>query len=498
MLLDNAMFYKDITQWLRGRGFPPFFMGILVISTLICGLIALAAPEKGEGGPVCFGFLVGLLGLYTLIIGFTGYNLTSREFQNRTFELYELCGMSLEKMVWGKISSMLGQFLFGFFCIVPFLFVSYLLGGLDFVDVVGTVLVFMFAAPLFYLFMLLLSLAAEKLRMIRTIVHGSVYVFLGVFLPWMGLLLFFDMSRYGKNPLEEILKLLLEGNGKAIAGICIFLVIYVQAILLLFYSACHAISPSTDTRETPIKMLALTMTISLLSLSKVDFYLPLLINFIAFGLGILGLIFFYEPVETPLMARRRVEKVKGSFRRKFFSLFEASPRGTLRTILLVWLCLFYFYCLLNYKAERFNQCFEMAFAMPFYIVFPGFLLFQFRRLRHNLVYARALLFVWWSVAGIFLSIFYGIMHSSRASESAQNLFYLICYVASPLSALITREIYDGVGLKNSLGLHVFMGILGMLSLWVLCHRREKAAQKDRELPLSVTGSRTPQSVETPA
>lgn len=42
--------------------------------------------------------------VYALIIAFLGNGLTSREFMNRTFELYELSGMSLERMVGGNSS----------------------------------------------------------------------------------------------------------------------------------------------------------------------------------------------------------------------------------------------------------------------------------------------------------------------------------------------------------------------------------------------------------
>src|SRR6188768_909317 len=126
-LQDNAMLYKDITQWLRNRTFVALFFGLLLLAEGISVFIMSLGEEIQQPGPAVFYSLYCILIVYGLIIAFMGHGLTAREFANRTFELYELSGMSLERMIGGKLLSMVYEFLFGFFCIVPFMFFAYFL-----------------------------------------------------------------------------------------------------------------------------------------------------------------------------------------------------------------------------------------------------------------------------------------------------------------------------------------------------------------------------------
>ncbi len=104
---DNAMFYKDITQWLRNRTFGSLFFGLLLLAEMLSLFIIAGSDEISEPGVAMFYILYMVLFIYALVIAFMGNGLTAREFVNRTFELYELSGMSLERMVGGKLLSML-------------------------------------------------------------------------------------------------------------------------------------------------------------------------------------------------------------------------------------------------------------------------------------------------------------------------------------------------------------------------------------------------------
>src|SRR5690606_1846702 len=128
------MFYKDITQWLRNRTFASLFFGLLLVAETLSLFIIAGSDEISNPGTSMFYTLFLVLIIYAMLIAYLGNALTSREFVNRTFELYELSGMSLERMVGGKVLSMLYQFFFGFFCLVPFMFFAYFLGGLDFLE----------------------------------------------------------------------------------------------------------------------------------------------------------------------------------------------------------------------------------------------------------------------------------------------------------------------------------------------------------------------------
>jgi hypothetical protein len=72
--------------------------------------------------------------------------------------------MSLEKMIRGKFLSMMAQFLFGFFCIVPFLFFSYLLGGLDFYTIWAVLILAAILVPPLFLFALTVALYSYQVK----------------------------------------------------------------------------------------------------------------------------------------------------------------------------------------------------------------------------------------------------------------------------------------------------------------------------------------------
>jgi hypothetical protein len=135
-LFDNALLYKDITQWLRRRLFGYLYFGLLILAefiTLLVGFFSVGSQETGKDN---FYALFSVLCIYAVVIALVGYKKISDEYLNQTFDLYIITGLTNQKMVLGMLFSMFGQFLFGFFCIVPFLFFSYFMGGLDFILII--------------------------------------------------------------------------------------------------------------------------------------------------------------------------------------------------------------------------------------------------------------------------------------------------------------------------------------------------------------------------
>lgn len=65
-------------------------------------------------------------------------------------------------MVNGKLLTMFYEFAFGFFCLVPFMFFSYYLGGLDFMEMVTGILLSWFVIVPLYLINLIGALTGRR------------------------------------------------------------------------------------------------------------------------------------------------------------------------------------------------------------------------------------------------------------------------------------------------------------------------------------------------
>lgn len=51
---DNAMFYKDITQWLRNKTFGSLFFGLLIIAEAISLLVIAGSDDISQPGVTMF------------------------------------------------------------------------------------------------------------------------------------------------------------------------------------------------------------------------------------------------------------------------------------------------------------------------------------------------------------------------------------------------------------------------------------------------------------
>ncbi len=340
---DNAMFYKDITQWLRNRTFGSLFFGLLLVAEALSLFIIAGSEDINQPGVSMFYTLFLVLIVYALIIAFLGNSLTSREFVNRTFELYELSGMSLERMIGGKMLSMLYQFFFGFFCLVPFMFFAYFLGGLDFLEMlVGVLFIVILSLPL-YLTSLLMALAG-RFKQISILTKLASIFLMGAF-ALFALIAFFS----GNHPMQELVqeltdvfKSIFNGDWAALAFVIAAIATYVQVCLLLFYFCCNSISRETDSREIPIKVLSLTLMISWLVLHAASIVTVgytkgdanQIVTPIFLMLLSLALLTYYNRVSVPPIVARRYRDVKG-FKKFIYWLFQPGINGGLRTLLLL-------------------------------------------------------------------------------------------------------------------------------------------------------------------
>jgi len=494
LLYNNAMLYKDITQWLRNKTFAVLFFGLLLFSEVV-SLIVISIPgESAEAGLVSFIFFIILLCLYSLAITTMGYNHTAREFVNKTFELYELSGISLEKMVLGKFLSMSVQFLFGYFCVIPFMFFSYLLGGLDFVSIFGfSILLFLLAIPVF-LGTLLLSFSSRFMKLSgigRSILIIMLLLFI---LNLLGTLLgALFMSHSPLAGLSDLLKALFTFDPRVIGGILIFFVFYVQICLFLFYFCCHVISGANDSREMPLKILFFTLYLSWVGFScwlmrkpsSINeeyfylFYIPLF-----FILLIVGFLFFYNRMDVPLIVENRWSNARRVLRSVYF-LFRPGAEGTARLVLIMLAVLIlpsvFLYLLLSgktgfdQKSPYFFNALSAPFQAPFFLAFPAGVLLCFKGMRKKMKEIRTLAVLWWIFVGVGVLIVYSFLKSFNRSRDNPLVFVIeiVSLLASPLSSFSVGVSRNFFAFEMGAIIRFLSGMLGLVFMYVIIRWRKR-------------------------
>ncbi|MBN1868767.1 hypothetical protein JW916_15915 [Candidatus Sumerlaeota bacterium] len=487
-VFDNAMLYKDITQWLRNRTFLALFIGLLALGEAVSAICMSLPGEEGRLGPVAFGFLSATMGLYGFVVIAMGFMGTSREFSNRTFELYEIAGMSLERMVLGKVVSILVQFLFGFFCIVPFMFFAFLLGGLDFgligQSALGMVLIF----PLIALLSLCIAL---NVRLKRVSVPARVLLILAAlwFIPGVAIRMAmgsYYLAHHGGGAWGgSAFSLFSLGNTD---DLVLRIALYVQFCLWLFYLCCNSIAPPQDSREHQVKFLTFSVSatwVALVGCSNWPAMAPAAIVFLFVASCILGAILFPHRLDPPLMVVNRRKRTRWLTVRLFHYAFAPGSMGTLRTLFL-----FYLLSVVTYLAvtESGPSPQELASSSrplqaPFFLFLSPVLLMPFGFARKRYKTLRAVTICYWALVGVGLLILYSIAESpgfrrpgSGYDGHVRAWAALGSLMLSPVSSWVVGTVYRP-GFESSLGSYrLVSGAIGLIGLlWIArrCRRAER-------------------------
>lgn len=379
--LENAVLYKDLTQWFRSRAFLALFFGLLVISLGIYGAAFFSHAEaRGEN---VLGPLFILLLLYCLAIATASYNLTRADILGGSFELFELAGLTPSGIVRGKLHSLLLRFFFGFFCVAPFFMLGYFLGG---VDPREMAVIFSFVCcAAFFVFLLSLTLAFTVPRKAGTAVSITI---LATLLVW-GDALRLDFPDYRYSPVYFFLY---WGYS---------LLIFNTVCAFLYCLCCHSIGRRQGIylarfRLTAVLLSVLLMAETLLAEPYDPAYLgflpllPLWPFFLCFGLGFPAV---FGSFSLPAMAARAAGEARGRLRRAYLFVFGPGPEGAFRTVFLLWLtgCGYVLNALFLDLSPGAEQAVLVA---PFFIAFPGSLFFLDRafRKRRRMIVLFVLLF----------------------------------------------------------------------------------------------------------
>jgi hypothetical protein len=508
---DNAMVYKDVTQWLRNRSFLVLFFGLLALAEAVSAIIMSLGEEVPQPGNVAFVVLYVILAFYAFIIAITGYTLAAKEFQNRTFELYELSGMSLERMVGGKLLSMVCQFFFGFCCIVPFMFFAYVLGGVDFYEVIGSVLFAGLSVLPLYLIAILVAFSV-RLKHVSTLGRIAAIGLL-IFLGYMGILSIFwrgSPARELFRAYSWLLKQLLSGNKDAWLGFGTFLAFYAQVCLLVFYLACNTISRENDSREMHIKTLLFTLMASWFGFvfyvesnsphpspdGVQAFVFPSIVGLMACG----GMMFHWR-TRIPAIIDCRFRGCSG-LRRLYYWFFQPGPRGLMRFVVLCDLFLaggvFLFLSLFASSASATDryilECKNLvscAVQIPYFLVFPlGLLLLFIPKLRDQLAVQRTMVVIFWGLGAAIIGFYISMAEMNH--RSWRWLAELIGLFVSPISSFFFVDTQSVVG-EAAIPVRWALGVLGLYLMhrmlaWMTGVQREQVYSGSTESSYAETGS----------
>jgi hypothetical protein len=263
-LFEDAIFYRDVTQWLRQKRIHILLVGLMVLGlccVLLPGLVSNISDVEGVG-LASISMLGSIYILYSLLLlSNTGYSIFT-EFSTNTYELYEVTGLTPEEMMRGRMLSASMFLLIGLTVLMPYGVVSWMLGGVDF-----TLLLFLFAAALLAIpggTVVIIALAysmrfaggamMRPLPLIILIVFGLMVLPNLLFLPFMFLpMMFSGSSGASFNPVGDIVTEFLDAPVLFMLSATLLMVLYFGSFMLVFYHGVHKLCRPCDTRSYQIR-----------------------------------------------------------------------------------------------------------------------------------------------------------------------------------------------------------------------------------------------------
>jgi hypothetical protein len=263
----------------------------------------------------------------------------------------------------------------------------------------------------------------------------------------------------------------------------------------------------------PIKMLACTLCFSWQSLiialaivfSSWDNVLTTG-NFPMFlVMCLIGLIYFYSPIEVPLMARRRQQANKNPFAALGYYFFRPGPHGTGCAILLMWvlsmayLCSFWYIKPFIISTSGYSPSMEQEIAdyafialplmAPFFIAFPAGLLLNFRKLRTRLVALRMSVLLWWAISGVVMLIILTAYEETASNDSGSThlVVFFLSFLFSPISSAMAPGFHLFRDIVMTCPARCIFGLGGFFLMIRTLRRRELLQASDKENASSLAG-----------
>ena len=173
----SPLVVKEVRQVVRGREFSLSFGASLVAGLMVAFLGATdAVSGGGTSGRWTFVSLMACLGFLSLVVVPLGaFNALRRERVEQTFDLITLTALSSRRVVVGKLMAQAVRLTTLFAAMAPFVAMSFLLGGIDFVTIALS-LVALFMASLWVCALCVCLSALARSRA----VSGAIFALVGI------------------------------------------------------------------------------------------------------------------------------------------------------------------------------------------------------------------------------------------------------------------------------------------------------------------------------
>jgi hypothetical protein len=172
----SPLVVKEVRQVVQGREFSLSFGACLVAGLIVAFLGATDAVAGGTAGQWTFVSLMACLAFLGLaVVPLGAFNALRRERAEQTFELITLTALSSRRVVVGKLMAQAVRLTTLFAAMAPFVAMSFLLGGIDFVTItISLVMLFMASLWMCALCVFLSALAQSRAM------SGLIFVGIGI------------------------------------------------------------------------------------------------------------------------------------------------------------------------------------------------------------------------------------------------------------------------------------------------------------------------------
>jgi hypothetical protein len=170
----SPLVVKEIRQVVRGREFSLSFGACLVAGLVVAFLGATDALAGGTAGRWTFVSLMACLAFLGLaVVPLGAFNALRRERVEQTFDLITLTALSSRRVVIGKLMTQAVRLTTLFAAMAPFVAMSFLLGGIDFVTIAVS-LVVLFMASLWMCALCVFLSALARARALSAVIFAGV------------------------------------------------------------------------------------------------------------------------------------------------------------------------------------------------------------------------------------------------------------------------------------------------------------------------------------
>ena len=135
----NPILVKEVRQALKSWTFMATFLFLLLASWCVSVFGVLAAGSSIQYGRAGMGFYYGYIALLSfasyIVVPFLAYRNLLSERDQSTFEVLSITTLRPKQIVWGKLFTAVVQLFVFFSALTPFIAFTYLLGGIDIVSI---------------------------------------------------------------------------------------------------------------------------------------------------------------------------------------------------------------------------------------------------------------------------------------------------------------------------------------------------------------------------